>query len=136
MKINFVRLFLAPLLVLVILAGCATSPTVKADPTALPYTPVTIEPLEISKGDATQGEAVYGEYCANCHSIEEAVTLTGPSFFAAGKRLQFAYIKDSIVNPHAANAVPDSIEYMPEEIGEQLEPEQLYDVIAYIRTLK
>lgn len=136
MKIKFGLLILATSLVLVALAGCAAAPTVKADPTALPYTPITIEPLEISRGDAVKGEAVYGQNCATCHSVEEAVELTGPSFFEAGKRLQFVYIKDSIVNPHAAKANPDSIEYMPEEIGDQLEAEQLYDVIAYIRTLK
>lgn len=133
---KYVPFVLAMLLIFLLLAGCASAPPAKADPTAVPYTPIEIEPLEISLGDPGPGEAVFAQHCAGCHSIEEAVVLAGPSLFTAGRRLQFTYIKDAIVDPHAAKSDPDSIEFMPEEVGEQLETEQLYDVIAYVRSLK
>jgi mono/diheme cytochrome c family protein len=137
MKRKFCLLFLIILFpLLLLLGGCAAAGNMKADPTALPYTPVTIEPLEISLGDAKAGEAVFAANCQQCHSIEEAVKLGGPTLFKAGTRLKFAYIKDSIKDPHKAKADPDSIEFMPEEVGKQLAPEQIYDVIAYVRTLK
>jgi mono/diheme cytochrome c family protein len=136
MRMKYGPFALVILLIFLQLAGCASAPTVKADPTALPYTPITIEPLEISLGEAGPGEAIFAQNCAGCHSIEEAVELAGPTFFGASKRLKFDFIKNSILNPHEAKSNPDSIEYMPEEIGDQLEPEQMYDVIAYIRSLK
>lgn len=136
MKRKYGLFALFTLLIFLQLAGCASAPTIKADPTALPYTPITIEPLEISLGDPKPGEAVFAANCASCHSIEEAVVLSGPTFFGAAKRLKFTYAKESILNPHAGKSDPDSIEFMPEGIGSQLEPEQLYDVIAYIRSIK
>ena len=119
-----------------LLSACATSEPVKADPTALPYTPITIEPLEIARGNPSNGEVLFGQYCAGCHSLEETVALGGPSLFQAGKRFQFTFIKNSIVNPHEEKSNPDSLEFMPEEIGDQLQGDDLYDVIAYVRSLK
>lgn len=136
MKIKYSLFALVTLLIFLSLASCVSAPTTKADPTALPYTPVTIEPLEISLGDPAPGKIVFEEKCISCHSLEEAVTLSGPSFFGAAKRLNFAFIKESILDPHAVKSGPDSNEFMPEGIGDQLEPEQLYDVIAYIRSIK
>lgn len=124
------------LILTTLLAACSASEQVQADPTALPYTPITIEPLEIARGDPAQGEVLFGQYCAGCHSLDETVELAAPSLFQAGKRFQFSFIKNSIVNPHEEKSSPDSLEFMPEEIGDQLEGEELYDVIAYVRTLK
>lgn len=135
MQIQVSRLCIL-LIFIVSLSACQAAAPEKADPTALPYTPITIEPLEIARGDPAMGEAVYTQYCADCHSTEEAVDLAGPSFFKAGGRLSFKFIKTSLDNPHDYNSNPDSNEFMPEGIADQLDEEEFYSVIAYIRTLK
>jgi mono/diheme cytochrome c family protein len=121
---------------MICLSACQTAATSKVDPTPLPYTPVEIEPLEIARGDPVAGEAVYAQYCESCHSTEEAVELAGPSFFEAGSRLTFKFIKTSLENPHDYNSHPDSTEFMPEGIADQLDKEEFYSVIAYIRAQK
>lgn len=137
MKFQKIMALIFVLVLLVTLSACAQAgePT-RPDPTALPYTPVEIEPLEIARGDPAQGEVLFGQHCSGCHSLEETVALGGPTLFQAGKRFQFTYIKNSIVNPHEEISSVDSLEYMPEEIGEQLHGDELFDVIAYVRTLK
>lgn len=136
MKIKIWILLVFAFAIPALLGACATSEPVKVDPTALPYTPITIEPLEIARGDPQKGEVLFGQYCGGCHSLEETVELGGPSLFQAGKRFQFTFIKNSITNPHEETSNPDSLEFMPEEIGDQLEGDELYDVIAYVRSLK
>lgn len=124
------------LVLLVVLGACQPAQAARPDPTALPYTPVEIEPLEIARGDPALGAEVYEQYCASCHSVEEAVVLAGPSFFKAGSRLDFKFIKSSLENPHEYDSDPDSEEFMPEGIADQLDEEEFYSVIAYIRTQK
>lgn len=124
------------LVMLFLLCACASAEQVKPDPTALPYSPITIEPLEIARGDPKAGQALFATYCGGCHSIEETVELAGPTLFKAGSRLTFKYIKNSLENPHEEKSNPDSLEYMPEGIADQLAGDEFYDVIAYVRTLK
>ncbi len=135
-------LVLLPLLLfLLIPLGCA-SETTPVDPTPLPYTGGAfdtelgrLDPATIEDGDPDAGERVFQIYCQSCHSTEEAVIVAGPSLFGAGDRLQLQYIFDSLENPHEMRSAVYELD-MPPELSQQLTPQELGDVVAYVNSLR
>jgi nitric oxide reductase subunit C len=96
--------------------------------------------------------------CVTCHSVESGVVLVGPSLAGIGKRAdervhdpQYKgsakggeeYLEESIVKPSAfivpgdrPYGTPAGVSLMPDTMGKMLKPEQLKDLIAYLKTLQ
>ena len=94
---------------------------------------------EVPKGDATKGEALYRRYCRGCHGEE-----------GRGDGLVFMPHVNNLTKKGYIDTLPDSYlllairkggpgigksSYMP-SFEETLTPEQMYDLIAYIRSLR
>lgn len=102
-----------------------------------PPTPA-LSPLEI------RGRSVFETYCARCHGTSGETIIVGPSLAGVasrgGSRLEGmaapAYIRDSILNPKAytVEGFPEGI--MPLDLKDQMSPDDLDAVVAYLLTLK
>jgi cytochrome c len=102
-----------------------------------PPTPVR-SPLEI------RGRSVFETYCARCHGTSGETVIVGPSLVGiasqGGSRIEGmdapAYIRDSILNPNAytVEGFPEGI--MPLDMKDQMSPDDLDAVVAYLLTLK
>jgi mono/diheme cytochrome c family protein len=103
----------------------------------LPPTP-TLTPLE------SQGRGVFDTYCSRCHGTNSDTVVVGPSLRGiatrAGTRVAGldaeAYIRDSILNPAAYTVDGFPAETMPRVFKDELAPEELDAVIAFLLTLK
>ena len=120
---------IALLLVLTVgLAGCGgeevVSPTAETVEGTLPEATTTQEsPGSDLEGDAAAGEAVYAENgCGGCHTLEAAGSSgnIGPNLDETQPDLELAI--DRVTN--GAGAMP--------AFGEQLDPQQIADVAAYV----
>jgi nitric oxide reductase subunit C len=111
-----------------------------------------------SEAPVSRGKALFdgAGACATCHSIEAGVKLVGPSLAQIGKQAQERihepqykasarsgdeYLKESIVKPGAFivaggnySAGP-GVSLMPDTYGKNLQPEQVDDLVAYLKTL-
>ena len=126
-----------------VVAACGTT-SGGAEPTARPYTPEEVDSDGESGsvvGVAADGKAVYDEYCSECHDLVESVNIEGPSLFAAGTRLDYDYVKESILYPteHLAYIegefeVDDTS--MPTDFQEWMTTQQLEDVIAFVLSIE
>ncbi|HEX9922760.1 MAG TPA: cytochrome c [Anaerolineae bacterium] len=120
---------LAVFLLWVALAAC--------DSLKPPPTPV-LSPVEI------RGRSVFETYCARCHGTSGETVIVGPALAGiasrGGSRLEGmaapAYIRDSILNPNAyiVEGFPEGI--MPLDMKDQMSPDDLDAVMAYLLTLK
>ena len=124
--------------------ACGSAGT-SAEPTARPYTPDpslgTGSEAEPVAGNAENGMVVFEQYCSECHDIAEGQNIEGPSLFEAGIRLDYDYVKESILYPteHLAYVegkfeVDDTT--MPTDFQEWMSAQQLEDVIAYVMSLE
>ena len=87
---------------------------------------------------------MFDSYCARCHGTSGDTVIVGPSLAGiatwGGSRIEGmdaqVYIRDSILNPNAytVEGFPDGI--MPSELKDQISPEDLEAVVAYLLTLK
>jgi putative heme-binding domain-containing protein len=59
------------------------------------------EQLTAMKGDATNGKALFGRTCLNCHIVEGKGFEYGPNLSDVAKRLKFRDIIESIIDPNA-----------------------------------
>ena len=100
--------------------------------------------LEGLTGDPQAGEMLYNTTlgCFACHTTVLAPSLAGTWTRVEEVRLQVpqfegytgeAYIAESIINPNHY-LVPDFNPVMPQTFGTQITPQQLADLIAYLRT--
>jgi len=107
-----------------------------------------------SSGEAAaRGEALYKSTtigaasapgCVTCHSLEEGVTLVGPSHAgigaAAGSRVPGMsaeeYLRQSIVDPDANLEENFSPGVMYQNFGTDLTEQQISDLVAFLMTLK
>jgi mono/diheme cytochrome c family protein len=102
---------------------------------------------------AARGEALYKSTtigttgapgCVTCHSLEEGVTLVGPSHAgigaAAGSRVPGMsaeeYLRQSIVDPDAHLEDNFSPGVMYQNFGTDLTEQQISDLVAFLMTLK
>ncbi len=102
-----------------------------------PPTPA-LSPLEI------RGRRVFDSYCARCHGVSGETVVVGPSLAGiatrGGNRVAGmdaeAYIRDSIMNPNAytVEGFPESV--MPPDLNEQMSPDEVEAVVAYLLTLQ
>jgi mono/diheme cytochrome c family protein len=119
---------IALLLVLTLgLAGCGggdeTAPTPETVEGTLPEDTTEESPGAGLEGDAAAGEAIYAENgCGGCHVLEAAGSSgnVGPNLDEAQPDLELAI--DRVTN--GAGAMP--------AFGDQLEPQQIADVAAYV----
>jgi len=109
------------------LAGCGggeeVSPTPEEVEGTLPAATTQESPASTVEGDAAAGEAIYAENgCGGCHALEAAGSSgdIGPNLDESQPDLELAI--DRVTN--GAGAMP--------AFGDQLEPQQIADVAAYV----
>lgn len=87
---------------------------------------------------------MFKSYCSACHSTNVDEVVVGPSLAGIAARAEERmpgknareYIKLSILEPGAytVEGFPEAV--MPADLGEQITPEELEALIAYLLTLK
>lgn len=104
-------------------------------------------------GDAARGETLYKQTpigagsapgCITCHSLEEGVTLVGPSHAGIGKRAATAdsgmsaeaFLRQSIVEPNAVITEGFTAGGMYQNYGTDLSEQEINDLVAFLLTLK
>jgi cytochrome c551/c552 len=104
-------------------------------------------------GDPVRGESLYNQTvigagsapgCITCHSLDEAVTLVGPSHFRLGARAAEivpgksaeTYLKESIVDPddQITDGFTEGVMY--KNYGKELSNQEVADLVAFLVTLK
>lgn len=102
-------------------------------------------------GDAANGEELYkrptigsagAPGCNTCHSLEEGVTLVGPSHANIGTRAETAvagqsaeaYLRESIVDPNAHVTEGYTAGVMYPNYAQDLTEEQIDDLVAFLLT--
>jgi cytochrome c2 len=142
---NMKYLAISLIISLFLVAACSSASSSAAEPTARPYTPdpslATGGEAEPVVGNPEDGVVVFEQYCSECHDIAEGQNIEGPSLFEAGTRLDYEYVKESILYPteHLAFVegefeVDDTT--MPTDFQEWMSAQQLEDVIAYVMSLE
>jgi mono/diheme cytochrome c family protein len=106
---------------------------------------------EEQSGSAQAGEALFKQAtignqagCSTCHSLEEGVTIVGPSLAGvgslAGEQVSGLsaeeYLRQSILEPNAHLVEGFSANIMPLVWSDVLTEEQVDDLIAFLMTLK
>jgi mono/diheme cytochrome c family protein len=101
-------------------------------------------PTPVLSAEEIRGRSVFETYCARCHGTSGESVIVGPSLAGiathGGSRIEGmdapAYIHDSILNPNAyvVEGFPESI--MPLDMKDQMSPDELDAVVAYLLTLK
>lgn len=104
-------------------------------------------------GDPARGEMLYNQTvigagsapgCITCHSLDEAVTLVGPSHFRLGARAgkivpgtsAETYIKESIVDPDDYITEGFTEGGMYKNYGKELSNQEIADLVAFLLILK
>jgi cytochrome c551/c552 len=86
-------------------------------------------------GSAQAGRAVFVDSgCGNCHTFQPAGTTgtVGPDLSEVLAGQDAAFIRESIVDPNAEIASGYSAGVMPETYEDQLSPQQLNDLVAFL----
>ncbi|MCA9980486.1 MAG: cytochrome c [Anaerolineales bacterium] len=132
-------IFISCLFILLGLMGCNTAPT---------PTPAPLEPGDPDRGAALFAQPVIGTSnavgCITCHSLQENITLVGPSIAGIASRAgetvpgQTAeeYLRLAIVEPNAYMVPGYQSGSMYLDYGRELSPQQIEDLIAYMLTLE
>jgi cytochrome c2 len=128
-------------------AALATAPPPGGGPPPNGQTPAELMQAafdQLPSGDAAAGQQVYQGTggCTACHSLEANVTLVGPSFDgmsgrAATRKPDYsadAYLYESITNPNAFVVEGFQGGVMPQTFKDILSPQQLADVIAFVKS--
>ncbi|MBI4362223.1 MAG: cytochrome c [Euryarchaeota archaeon] len=130
----------------VVIAGCShhTPPPLASPPLAQPLgqttpraeTPPAATPAA-ARGDAARGKDIFEKVaspaCTSCHATGDS-RIVGPGLKGVGSKGD-AYIRESIVSPDAVvvSGFPPGV--MPKTFKDQLSPEQLDDLVAYLKSL-
>lgn len=120
---------LLALAVLVLLSACS-------DLSAMG--PPTLSP------QAVQGKATFESYCRRCHETSGEVVVVGPSLAGVATRASTrlagldaaGYIRNSIESPGAYVVEGFADGLMPTDFQEQLTPEQIDGLVAFLLTLE
>jgi mono/diheme cytochrome c family protein len=101
--------------------------------------------IKLLPGDVNRGALVFAGVgtCSTCHDTRQGITIVGPSLRGiaerAGTRVPDqdadTYLHNSILNPKAF-VVPGFNPVMPETFNRVLNPQQIEDLVAYLKTLK
>jgi mono/diheme cytochrome c family protein len=114
-------------------APTETTPT-ETEPAPGPPPPTTTAAAQPS-GSPDAGKAVFASAgCGGCHAFAAAGSsgATGPNLDESLAGKGAAYIRSAIVDPNAEIAEGYSPGVMPQTYEEQLSPEQLDDLVAFI----
>lgn len=92
-------------------------------------------------GNPENGLVLFKQYCSECHDIAEGQVIEGPPLFEVGTRLDYDYVKESILYPTEHIAYYEGIyaedgTNMPTDFKNLLSDRQLDDVIAYLMSLE
>lgn len=85
-------------------------------------------------GSVSRGKAVFQQKCALCHYDTSDQKKIGPGLKGLNKRGTFSVNGTKITDESLKSWIENGDQLMP-PFKEQLEPAQLKDVIAYVRTL-
>jgi mono/diheme cytochrome c family protein len=125
------------MLVVLALAVSACGRGSAPEPTSAP----TEAPAPVSAGDAAHGEELFTQTCAACHGPEgEGVTGLGKdmttSEFIAGKSDEELVEFIKVGRPTDDPLNTTGVAMLPKGGNPSLSDEDLYDIVAYIRTLQ
>lgn len=121
--------------------------------------PPGARPVEAGNNPIALGENVFRSAqpaCSSCHSIVAGVALVGPSLAGSAERAAVlikspdykgkatdaeAYLREAVVEPSAHIAAGGTygaggVSFMPATYGQDLKPEQIDQLVAYLATLK
>jgi cytochrome c len=87
-----------------------------------------------SKGSAEKGKEIFGKKCALCHFAESDQKKIGPGLKGISKRGTFTVNGNKVTEQNLKTWIENGDSLMP-PFKEVLEPAEIKDVIAYVRTL-
>jgi mono/diheme cytochrome c family protein len=112
-----------------------TTPEPPPPPTTTETTGTTTTTTEQPPGSPAAGRAVFTSAgCGACHTFAPAGTSgsVGPDLDEALQGKDAEFIRQSIVDPNAEIAQGYSAGVMPQNFGQELSPEQLDDLVAFL----
>ena len=118
--------------------GEAAAETTETEPTETspsPEPPPPTETAEEPSGSPEAGKAVFAaQGCGSCHTFTPAGSTgaVGPNLDETLDGKDAAYVRRAIVDPNAEIAEGYSAGVMPQNYQEQLSPEQLDDLVAFL----
>jgi len=91
-------------------------------------------------GDASRGKTIFQEHeiasCTRCHQIDGVGGVVGPALDGIAGKQNEDYLRQSLVDPQAAIAEGFPVEVSPmPPFGVLLSPQELEDVLAFVKTL-
>ena len=100
----------------------------------------------VADDPVSRGKALFNGSgaCSSCHSVAPGAVLVGPSLAGVGERAAGHggdYLQQSILEPSAflvpgaRFATPQGVSLMPPTYAQTLTPEQVADLVAYLKTL-
>ncbi|MCP4425116.1 MAG: c-type cytochrome [Chloroflexi bacterium] len=110
--------------------------------------PATLEPGNPARGEKLYRQTIIGTGnsagCITCHSLEPDVTLVGPSHATIGAEAEGRlpgmsaedFLRESIVDPNEQISDGFTVGTMYSNYGEELLPQEIEDLAAYMLTLK
>ena len=87
-----------------------------------------------SSGSAVKGKEVFDKKCAICHFADKDAKKIGPGLKGISKRGTFSVNGNKVTTESLTTWIENGDSLMP-GMKESLEPPQIKDVVAYVRTL-
>jgi len=91
-------------------------------------------PTHAAAGSATRGKEVFDQKCALCHFADSETKKIGPGLKGISKRGTFTVNGNKVTTESLTTWIENGDTLMP-GMKEALEPAQIRDVVAYVRTL-
>ena len=91
-------------------------------------------PTHAAAGSATRGKEVFDQKCALCHFADSDTKKIGPGLKGISKRGTFTVNGNKVTTESLTTWIENGDTLMP-GMKEALEPAQIRDVVAYVRTL-
>ncbi len=85
-------------------------------------------------GSATRGKEVFAKECAMCHFADSDAKKIGPGLKGISKRGTFTVNGNKVTTGSLTTWIENGDTMMP-GMKEKLEPAQIKDVVAYVKTL-
>ena len=87
-----------------------------------------------SRGSAVKGKDVFEKKCAMCHFADSDAKKIGPGLKGIGKRGTFSVNGNKVTDQSLKEWIENGDTLMP-PFKDVLEPAQINDVVAYVKTL-
>ena len=91
-------------------------------------------PSHAAAGSATRGKEVFEKKCAMCHFADNDAKKIGPGLKGLSKRGTFTVNGNKVTTDSLTTWIENGDTMMP-GMKETLEPAQIKDVVAYVKTL-